>query len=364
MIRANRWILVCGILICTFSLSVTIHPLDASANEFLLITDALGRQVQLEQLPERIVIAGKAFHGIADAVYLFPEAVNKVVAMPNNAAQSFENFLALLDPSLHEKAVLEGLGGPEQIAPLKPDVVVMKTFMKDQVGDPLEQVGIPVVYVELETPEQYLNDLVILGQLLNNPQRAQEVVAYYEANLSRINVKLADLQEGEMPTVLLLYYSDRGGSVSFNVAPASWMQTRLVEMGGGHPVWAESTDSGGWMVVSFEQIAAWNPEQIYMIDYRGDSSDVVVNLKQDLKWRALPAVQANELYGFPADAFSWDQSDPRWILGLTWLSATMNPERFSDLDIIEEVYTFFEQMYGLDRTTIEAQILPTLKGTL
>ena len=182
--------------------------------------------------------------------------------------------------------------------------------------------------------------------------------------MDRVSERLAGLQERDKPNVLMLYYSDKGGSVSFNVAPASWMQTRLVEMGGAHPVWAESTHSGGWLVVSFEQIAAWNPDQIYIIDYVGDSKDVVASLKRDPKWQALAAVQANQLFGFPADAFSWDQSDPRWILGLTWLASRMNPQRFNDIDIIDEVYDFFEQMYGMNHAMVEAQILPTLKGNL
>ena len=104
-----------------------------------------------EQLPERIVIAGKAVFMITDALYLFPEARQRVVAMPGSAVQFSSSFLSLIDPAFStEKTFLEGQVGPEQIAPTQPDVVLMKSYMKGSLGDPLEQLGIPVVYVELE----------------------------------------------------------------------------------------------------------------------------------------------------------------------------------------------------------------------
>jgi hypothetical protein len=44
------------------------------------------------------------------------------------------------------------------------------------------------------------------------------------------------------------------------------------------------------------------------------------------------------------------------------LAAKLHPDRFPDVDMIQEVYAFHEQLYGLDRAAVEASILPTLQG--
>ena len=133
-----------------------------------------------------------------------------------------------------------------------------------------------------------------------------------------------------------------------------------VELAGGVPIWTEAAQGGGWTVVNFEQIAAWDPEQISVISYRLDSAEGVANLEADPQWQVLQAVQDGAIYGFPADIFSWDQPDPRWILGVTWLAGKVHRDRFPGLDMERETVQFFGQMYGMDEATVEAQILPGL----
>lgn len=82
------------------------------------------------------------------------------------------DFLSFVDPAFGDKAVLEVEAGPEQIAPLDPDVVILRSFMADKLGKPLGELDIPVVYVDLETPEQYFRDVAPLGELFGNEARA------------------------------------------------------------------------------------------------------------------------------------------------------------------------------------------------
>jgi hypothetical protein len=73
-------------------------------------------------------------------------------------------------------------------------------------------------------------------------------------------------------------------------------------------------------------------------------------------------VQEGQLYSFGGDIFSWDQPDPRWILGTTWLASKIHPERLEALDLMDEVSQFFSQMYGMDEASVQEQIVPLLKG--
>jgi iron complex transport system substrate-binding protein len=245
---------------------------------------------------------------------------------------------------------------------LQPDLVILKSYLAETTGNPVEMLGIPVIYVDFETPEQYTRDIAILGKVFQNDSRALEIIAYYQSAIDRIQIVIEDVEE--KPRVLMLYYSDRDGTVAFNVPPLSWMQTRLVDMAGGSPVWADAYPGKGWTQVSLEQIAAWDADQIFIISYSTNSTDVVNRLMADPNWQSLRSVQEGHLYAFPSDLISWDQPDTRWVLGLTWLAGRLYPDRFPNLDIVGEAQQFYQTLYGLDQTFFNQQIMPTFKGDL
>ncbi len=337
-------------------------PTEPAVTASAVVVDALGRTVEFPAPPQRIVVAGKAIFMLADALYLFPEAVERLVAS-GPASQGSAQFLPLVDAGFAQKLILESNAGAEQIAPTNPEVVVLKSYLAESLGQPLEQLGIKVVYVDLETPEQYQRDLVTLGQLFGDPARAEAVSRFYADKVAGVTQALGDVAEAQRPRVLLVQYSEKGGAAALSVPPATWIQTQMVELAGGAPVWKEAAQGGGWATVNFEQIAAWNPEQIFVIAYQSNPSEVVAKLKADPQWQALAAVQNGKVYGFPKDFYSWDQPDTRWILGLTWLAGRLHPDRFQP-DMNQELVNFYGQLYGLDEAVVKDQIVPLLQGDL
>ncbi len=328
--------------------------------EGITVVDALGRTVELDALPQRVLVAGQRNVLMVETAYLFPEAVDRVMGVAAGK-QSPKAFLSLVDPDFEAKMVLMADAGPEQIAPLNPDLVLLRPFTADKLGTPLEDLGIPVVYLDLETPEQYFRDLMTLGQIFGNEARAAEIQEYYQARLDAIAEAVEGSSEAK-PSVLLLQYNEEGGEVAFEVPSASWIQTAEVELAGGDPVWKDAATAGGWTVVNLEQIAAWNPDKVFVIHYQIDGREIVDKLVADPQWQALKAVQNGEIYGFPGDALTWDQPDPRWILGVTWLAGKIHPTLFPDLDMEQEAKGFFVDVYGIDAATVDSQILPNLKG--
>jgi iron complex transport system substrate-binding protein len=329
----------------------------------IAVADALGRTVQFTEPPRRIVVAGRSSLTIVETLYLFPQAAERLVGLVVGR-QRPGDFLRFVDSTFEAKDVLEVEAGPEQIAPLHPDVVLLRSFMAETLGQPLEQLDIPVVYVDLETPEQYFRDIVTLGQLFGDHDRVEEIRSFYQARLDRVSEGLQGLTDDEKPRVLVVQYTEQGGNVALNIPSATWLQTVEAELAGGFPVWVDASQGGGWTIVNFEQVAAWDPDQIYLISYQVDPMQVVQELAADPRWQALRAVQEGKLYGFAADIFSWDQPDPRWILGVTWLASKIHPDRIADLNLMDEVSRFFGQMYGLDQAAIQAHVLPNLKGSV
>lgn len=334
------------------------QPATPVASTAVTVTDALGREVTLPAPPQRIAIAGRANFFLSDALYLFPDMPARVTALARATRQAAATFAQMIDPEAQAKSRFDSEAPAEEIAATQPDLVLLKSYMRESIGAPLEQLGIPVLYLDLETPEQYERDLTTLGQALGNPERAAELWAYYRGILDRVAKGTEGLTDAEKPRVLLLQYAATGEEIAFKVPPASWIQTTLVTLAGGQPIWVEAAQGGGWAVVNLEQIAAWNPDRIYIINYSGSSAETVATLKADPQWAQMPAVSSGQIYPFASDFYSWDQPDTRWGLGLLWLAKQIQPERFADIDLQAEFYRFYEDLYGLDRAAIDAEILP------
>lgn len=327
------------------------------------VTDALGRTLDFATPPQRIVVGGRNSLMVVEALYLFPEAKERI-AGTGGGKQNPAAFIGLIDPTFGTKAELDADAGAEQIASLHPDAVVMKSLNAETTGKGLEALGIPVVYVDLETPEQFTRDVATLGQLLGNPKRAQEILSFYQAKLQAIDKGLQGVMDSARPRALVMQYSEKGGEIALSVPSAARLQTLMVELAGGVAIWKEAAQGAGSITVNLEQIAAWDPDTILIVSYTADSREIVDKLEADSRWQALKAAQEGHIYGFPGDIFSWDQPDPRWILGLTWIAAQMHPARFPELDMLEETAEFFERMYGMDRASFEANILPRIHGDL
>ncbi|GAP21984.1 ABC transporter substrate-binding protein [Leptolinea tardivitalis] len=340
--------------------SASIAP-SVTHDSGITITDALGRSVTLSGTPKRIVLAGKALFMIADAIYTFPEAGKNIVSL-GSTAQGSGNFIPLIDPTFKDKITLESNAGAEQIAATKPDCVILKSSNKSTLGDPLEQLNIPVVYLDFETADQYARDMKTLGQIFQNPDRAEKIMAYYTGKVESVTKVISNLKDDQKPKTLLLYYSEKDGAVSFNVPPLGWMQTYIVQTAGGQPVWKDANPSKGWTKVNLEQVAAWNPDVIFVVAYATPVDEAVKTLKADTQWQGLKAVKDNKVYGFATDIYSWDQPDTRWILGLEWAATKLHPDLFKDLDIIKESKEFYKELYGMEDAAYTKDIQPTLKG--
>jgi iron complex transport system substrate-binding protein len=334
-----------------------------SAGAGITVTDALGRTVSFPRPPGRIVVTGKALFMIADAIYMFPEASSRIAAI-GRTAQGKLDFIPVIDPDYGRKILLENQAGPEQIAAAKPDAVLLKSSVAQSLGRTIEALGVPVVYLDFETPQQYERDLLTLGRLFGNEERARQLIDGFRRRTEGTTKALAGLKEEARPRVLLMYYTDQGGAAALNVPPMGWMQTLLVQMAGGRPAWKDAQVGQGWTKVSIEQIAAWDPDQVYIIAYLNDPGEVVKKLAADPQWQGLRAVKQGRLRAFPADYYSWDQPDPRWILGLTWLAGKVNPDRFPGLDMMKEVKSFYKDLYGLDDAAFKRIVQPALSGVL
>jgi len=322
-----------------------------------VIVDALGREVSFSNNPLQIVIAGKQTPTLANFAYMFAGEVEKILAIENRS-QSSNKFLSLIDPQFESKLIIEKGAAAEQIAPMEPDAVILKSSMKEQIGDQLELVGIPLVYVSFETIDEIYRDVRIFGVLLNDQETSQKIIDFFSRSKDAIDKMVAT--SNSYPKALILQIDQSEEAFIYSVPAVDWLQTTMVEELNGMPVWKEDTSAGGWMEVGLEQIIAWQPEIIIVVNYQGQSLEIINKIKNDAVWSEFLDTSSVEIKPFVYDFQSWDQPDPRWILGYANLAQYLHPQVVPANFLYGLVQDFYKDLYGLDLDFIESEIIPLI----
>jgi iron complex transport system substrate-binding protein len=322
--------------------------------------DALGRSVTLDGRPERIAVVGKATMIVADGVYLFPEARKQVTAL-GLTNQGLGDFYQHLAPEIPTEKRTAHNAGAEQIAALGPDLVMIKSYLYDGLGKQLEMLGIPVFTVSLESPADYVKEIEQMGILFDEQERSEQIITFYQNQLDLIQRRTENV---DPKRVLLLYAATRDGVTAFQTAPNEWMQTFMAREAGAIPVWEDSNLTSGWQKVGIEQIAAWDPEHIYIISYRSPAPEFVEMIKSDKTWQQLSAIKNGNIKPFPADYHNWAQPDTRWILGLSYLAADLYPEQFPEFTPKSLIREFYQKLYQITDESVIEDIISKYEDSL
>jgi iron complex transport system substrate-binding protein len=148
--------------------------------------------------------------------------------------------------------------------------------------------------------------------------------------------------------VLLLQGDRADNTFSYKIAPDDWMQTWMVETVGANPVWKGSNKAAnGWSTISFEQIAAWDPDVIILVSYKNPAQMYVDAIYSSPIWAQLDAVKNQKVLAGPHDMMSYIQPVASWILGLQWLGKTLYPQQYENMGMEAEVASFYRDFYQL-----------------
>jgi iron complex transport system substrate-binding protein len=332
-------------------------PKKAQTPRDIMVVDALGREVFFDSLPQKIVVAGRQTPMLANFFYLFENANDKIAAIERRS-QSADSFLKIIDPEIESKYSLERDAGVEQIAPLDPDVVILKTSMRDSVGSGLEEIGIPVIYIDFESVDQIYRDLRIFAAILGEEERGNSLIDQYQKIKTDIDAEIE--KAPEPPNVVVMQSEDLDGEKSFSVPSAIWLQTAMIDELGGIALWKEAAQSGGWTTINIEQLLNWNPDILFVINYQGNAPSIVEEFANDPLWQNMRAVENNQAYPFAYDFLSWDQPDPRWILGYSYLASKLYPELLNEEQTMDIVRTFYADFYRLSEDEFSQFVEPEI----
>lgn len=317
------------------------------------IVDMGGKEVVIPKEVNNVIITcyGGATH---DLVVL--GASDKIIAQP-----SMKKFKQLLELKPEFKD-LPDVGSfddvsTEEVLKLDPDIVIA-SITSEKGNSKIEEVGIPVVRVStgLTDVEKLKKEFMMLGQLLGNEEKAEKIVAYWDKNLDIINERISKIPQEKKKRV---YYARKQ---MLETEGSAWWGDILINTSGGINV---AHDLGKERMISLEQLIKWDPDVMLLSDVNGKEGGLITKdeIQSDKQLANLKAVEQCQLHTCPIGAFWWDRPCPDAILGFMWLSKTLYPETFEDIDIKKEAQYFYKEFYGcdLDDAAIEGFLNPISK---
>lgn len=301
------------------------------------VTDAAGREVTIEEEPEKLVSG----YYITTSMLIALGHADKLVGI--EAKADTRPIYALAAPELLE---LPSVGTAKEFdlegcAALEPDLVILPLKLKDTVPA-LEELGLTVITVNPESLEELNETIKLLVAAIGDPMKGWELLDYNQQTEELLAEILADV---EKPRVYLA-----GNSSYLSTAGAAMYQNTLLELGGGENVAAELEDTY-WADVSYEQLLSWNPEVIIMASDAAYSKD---ELLADPQLQQLDAVKNGRVYAMPSAFESWDSPVPSALVGSRWVASVLHGEEYDFEQFRADAADFYQQFYGVE---IDTQLL-------
>ena len=297
--------------------------------EKVVITDHLGREVTIEEKPERIVSGYYITSSMLIALGLEDNMVGIEARASSRPIYSLAapHLLDLPNVGTAREFNLEGC-----IA-LEPDLVILPIRLKDSIKS-LEDLGIKVIAVNPEDMDLLKETVIMLGKSTNTEDKASELIAYYDSSVYEIS-KVID--SANKKKVYL------GGNSDFlSTATGKMYQNYMIETAGAINVASEINDTY-WATISYEQLLSYNPDVIVIVPQAGYTKEDILN---DEKLAPLTAVQNGEIYVMPDSFEAWDSPVPSAILGTMWLTSVLNEDKYPFDTFKDNVVEFYNVFYN------------------
>lgn len=319
--------------------------------ETFLFTDSTGREVILPKNIKKVASGGPLANIMIYAIK--PEVI---VGWSSSPSESAKKYIEKEYWDLPEYGKFYGNTGDfnrEALMNSAPDVIIdigeWDEEYKTDLDTLQEQIGIPVILIEANL-EQNPSAYRTIGELLGEIERGEKLATYCEDVLKDAKEKASSIPDESKKTV---FYAE--GETGLSTIISGTIHSEIYELIGAKIVVDSNnvqTQKGGG-TVSMEQIMAWDPDVIMFA-----SGSIYNDVKNDLSWNALSAIQNDKYYEIPVVPYNWLGRPPgsNRIIGIHWLGNLLYPEIF-DYDIKQEVKEFFSLFYRYEISNDEVEEL-------
>jgi len=340
--------LVIGIVILVAVLSILAifwpapaSPENIQAEEKIIITDALGREVALDEPAQRIACT---HYSVAEAMQL-AGAWDKVVARDEYLTD--ETFY----PDVNDLPAICPQRNPldlnyEKIIEIHPDVIILPNFGwmgdTDEIINKLEP-DVKVIFVETLNPDRFCETIDIIGKIAGSEEQAGEYIEFFSSVYDPVVAVTSGIPEEDRPNIFFKAFSDElediktygsefpGGNELFNAAGVRNVAEDL-------PINYASVDKEWLLEQNIDAIAAicWDKKYPDSFGYNAPDPSVAREIAEGIRTEISEldvfsnsnAVKNNEIYLLGNEM----TSTPKYIITIAYMAKWFHPELFEELD--------------------------------
>lgn len=252
------------------------------------ITDALGRQISIPSHPQKVIVLSELDLDSAIALGITPVGSTYV--------RGQSTFQPYLSQQTQQVASVGNFGQPsmETILSLQPDLIIAGSMIDTQLINQLSQIA-PTV-VTFARGEAWKSSFNRIADVLNQQEKATQVLAAYDQNVQQAKGKLAKLQ-GQ--TVSVTRWTANGPVYMFKDSFASQV---LADLGLTRPTQQQQAGASHSSPISKERYDQIDADWL-IIGSALSSEKQLDTLNQTPEFKRLNAVKNNQY--FVVDASMW-----------------------------------------------------------
>ncbi|MDO5044811.1 MAG: iron ABC transporter substrate-binding protein [Coriobacteriia bacterium] len=317
---------------------------EKTAANSRVITDALGRSVEIPGHLERIVCGGVGalryttylgaqdlVVGVSDAEIKEESSINRLYNYVN-----FDYFSKL--PVIGSDMELN----PEEIIKVDPQLIVLSKLSGDKADQLQEKTAIPVVVVpgsDSALDQACYDTLELMGEVYGMQQEARDLIAYLQGIELDLQNRVASIPDEQKPSVYVGGVSYKGAR-GFDGTEAHYAPLALINAIN----LADTTGQNGPFTVDIEQVLAWDPDYLFI------SLDNLSLIEKDYAehpeyYQNFKAMQEGKVYSqipFRYSAVNLDTA----LANTYYAAKILYPEQFQDIDIEEKTAEIYERLLG------------------
>lgn len=327
---------------------------NSSGDDTIVITDSLGREVEVPDEINKIVPLGNTPRMIT---YL--GLAEKAVGIGSMDAENITpvTAYAYANKDIWKDLPVVGtdMGGatdyyPEQIISVNPDVIFC-TY-NEEIADEIQmKTGIPVIVVPMGTlfEEDYEEALLLIGKVCGVEDRANEVIEYIDYCLDDLANRTSEIPDENKPSVLGAAATYKG----IHGIDSVYSKYPVFEAISANDVAVGISDESCGVMVDKEIIIEWDPEYI-MLDSGGVNLVKADYDKNPGYYEELKAFNNSNIYQYPSST-SYFSNVEIPLVNSYYVGSLLYPQEFSDIDFTEKANEIFEFFLGKDNYLKELQ---------
>lgn len=270
-------------------------------------TDSRGKEITLEQKPQRIISLAPANTEILFALGVDEEIVG------------ITDFCNYPPEKVIQKEKVGGFSTPniEKIVSLGPEIVFATSGVQAQAVERLEELGIKIYILEAETVEKLVTEVENVGRLTGKSQEAKELAENLERRVKAVEEQIGGISKEQKPKVFFEIWHD-----PLWTAPTRTLIYQVIELAGGQHAVSIEGDWNQVTTVDAEAVINANPDFIFLA-FENSDPELIYNLSG---WGAVSAIKNKKVFSLNPDVIN--RPGPRIVDALEEIAKILHPDLF------------------------------------